>query len=246
MRLIAILLVLSSGVVAMPAEVAFEQTIHIRAPIERVWQALVTPEEVARYSLCPLREVGEVGEPIVYGTPGEAMITGTVQERTPGQVLRHSFRFVSEAGTDEDPETVVTYTIEPGEAPEVAVLTLRHSGFAAENQTYANVTGGWPFILSNLKTLLETGRPLYAQAPAEGGYLEEMATKADAIVRLGESDAAAAARQAAQLMQEMCAFVAGLEAAGTAPEAVQAMLDPVGGRMGAAFALMASDGEAAP
>ena len=44
---------------------------------------------------------------------------------------------------------------------EVCKLTVVHDAFAAgETATYRMVSRGWPFVLSNLKTLLETGEPL--------------------------------------------------------------------------------------
>ena len=39
-------------------------------------------------------------------------------------------------------------------------LTVVHDGFAGETATSKQVGGGIPFILSGLKTLLETGEPL--------------------------------------------------------------------------------------
>ena len=37
-------------------------------------------------------------------------------------------------------------------------LTVTHTGFKSEDQTFADVTGGWPVILSSLKSVLETGK----------------------------------------------------------------------------------------
>lgn len=73
----------------------------------------------------------------------------------------------------------------------------------------------------------------------DDSYLQELATEADEIAALAASDAAAARTRALDLNGRMCAFVAGLEAAGTQPEAIQAAIDPVGERLGSAFALMA-------
>jgi hypothetical protein len=38
-----------------------------------------------------------------------------------------------------------------------------HDGFASETRTFNQIAGGMPFILSGLKTLLETGQPLVGQ-----------------------------------------------------------------------------------
>ena len=41
-------------------------------------------------------------------------------------------------------------------------MTVIHDGFASRTATYDQVVGGWPFIASGLKTLLETGEALSA------------------------------------------------------------------------------------
>ncbi len=45
-------------------------------------------------------------------------------------------------------------------------LTVVHDGFEGETNTFGQVTGGVPYILSGLKTLLETGEPLQVAAGA--------------------------------------------------------------------------------
>jgi hypothetical protein len=42
-------------------------------------------------------------------------------------------------------------------------LTRDHDGFASETRTLNSVASRMPFILSGLKTLLETGEPLMRQ-----------------------------------------------------------------------------------
>jgi hypothetical protein len=42
----------------------------------------------------------------------------------------------------------------------VTFKSRTHGGFAAEAATFRQVAGGMPYILSGLKTLLETGKPL--------------------------------------------------------------------------------------
>jgi hypothetical protein len=50
-------------------------------------------------------------------------------------------------------------------------LTCTHDGFEGETGTYRSVAGGWPLIVSGLKTLLETGELL--TTPASLMYLRE-------------------------------------------------------------------------
>ena len=70
-------------------------------------------------------------------------------------------------------------------------------------------------------------------------YLHQLAASADAIVAITATDPAAAKAKAAMLQEKMCAYVAGLEAAGLGPAAIQGHIDLVGDRLGAAFALLA-------
>ena len=56
-----------------------------------------------------------------------------------------------------DAPTRVTWEIKD-EMPGVSRLTVTHHGLVADTTTLEQVAGGWPFILSGLKTLLETGK----------------------------------------------------------------------------------------
>jgi uncharacterized protein YndB with AHSA1/START domain len=58
----------------------------------------------------------------------------------------------------QEPRSKVTFEIEP--AGVNVKLTLRHDGFSADSIVRESVSDGWPYVLANLKTLLETGEPL--------------------------------------------------------------------------------------
>jgi hypothetical protein len=53
----------------------------------------------------------------------------------------------------------VTWEIEPQEGG-VTKLTVVHDRLEASPKTAESVAGGWSYVLSGLKTLLETGEPL--------------------------------------------------------------------------------------
>jgi uncharacterized protein YndB with AHSA1/START domain/DNA-binding transcriptional ArsR family regulator len=59
--------------------------------------------------------------------------------------------------------STVTFTIEPYQ--EIVRVTVRHDDIASD-EDLAAVSAGWPAVLANLKSLLETGHPL-PQAPWE-------------------------------------------------------------------------------
>jgi uncharacterized protein YndB with AHSA1/START domain len=57
-----------------------------------------------------------------------------------------------------EPRSKVTFEIEP--LGELVKLTVVHDGFEPESLVAPMVSQGWPRVLSNLKTLLETGDTL--------------------------------------------------------------------------------------
>ena len=56
----------------------------------------------------------------------------------------------------------MTFEIEP--FGETVKLTVVHDGFAAGSTMREMVSSGWPHLLSDLKTLLETGATLATSA----------------------------------------------------------------------------------
>ena len=101
---------------------------------------------------------------------GIADVIGTVLEAEPSRRLVITFD-----GPDErrDPPSRVTFEIEPYE--EIIRLTVAHEDIADEANYKHRVSKGWPAVLANLKSLLETGHAL-PQPPwemyAEKGSLD--------------------------------------------------------------------------
>jgi Activator of Hsp90 ATPase homolog 1-like protein len=57
-----------------------------------------------------------------------------------------------------EPATKVAFTIEP--YGNLVKLTVTHEGFVGGSKLLGAVSTGWPAILSGLKSMLETGKPL--------------------------------------------------------------------------------------
>ena len=55
----------------------------------------------------------------------------------------------------------MTFELAP-RGPAVA-LTITHDDFEVGSKSYEGIPNGWPGILSNLKSLLETGKPLFTK-----------------------------------------------------------------------------------
>lgn len=133
----------------------FHYTILIAKPAKDVWSALTEKKTINQYYMAPVHTLElKKGGKISYGGDAE-LIMGRITELEAPKTLVHTFKF---AGSD-DPETRVTYEIKPmGDL--MCSLTISHTGFQTENQTFADITGGWPVIASSLKTFLETGQGL--------------------------------------------------------------------------------------
>jgi uncharacterized protein YndB with AHSA1/START domain len=125
-----------------------------------VWEGITSSKFTTQYYYSSTVESDwKPGSTMVYRTDGEPHILGEVIESDPPHKLVTTFaaKWGEEVAADEP--TRLTWEIEPA-GPGVTKLTVLHEGFDGETATYREISGGWPLILSGLKTLLETGRPL--------------------------------------------------------------------------------------
>jgi uncharacterized protein YndB with AHSA1/START domain len=88
-------------------------------------------------------------------------VRGEVAEADPPRRLVHSFekRWDDEGA---EPPSRVTWEIE--QEGDTCRVTVVHDGLTAGGALERSISEGWPFILSGLKTLLETGEPLVVDA----------------------------------------------------------------------------------
>ena len=140
-----------------PMEKVFE--IYIKTTPERLWEAITDPEIRAKYNFgAAVHTDWKVGSRIEMGAPDAGFVLGEGQvlEADPPRRLVHTMTaFFSEEAKAEG-ETRVAWDIEP--VGDSCRLTITHDQMreGANNQIY----GGWPMILSGLKTWLETGELL--------------------------------------------------------------------------------------
>lgn len=138
--------------------------IAVRADAEQVFGALTDGQQTPAYYYGFEAEFDlAAGRPYRYVAGGADVITGTVLAVDPGRSLRTSFNGAWTPDVAALAESTVTYTLSdpPMPAPGVTVLTLEHEGLP-DGETAAGIEIGWVLILSGLKTLLETERPLIA------------------------------------------------------------------------------------
>jgi len=139
--------------------------VYIAATPERVWQALTDSELTKLYYYGSAVESDwKPGSPLIYRNPdGTEAIQCEIVEADAPRRLVHTFFF---PGSNESPSRC-TWTIQPrGEA---TLLVLTHDEFDSETTTFKSVAHGWVSILSGMKTLLETGKPLEISHPVAEG-----------------------------------------------------------------------------
>jgi uncharacterized protein YndB with AHSA1/START domain len=129
-----------------------------------VWEALTDAELTALYwghSNVSDWQAGSAWEHRRTDGSGIADVVGTVVESDPPRRLVTTW--TDPQGADGAEPSQVTFDVEP--YGEIVRLTVTHENLSDEAERQA-ASAGWAAVLSNLKSLLETGRPL-PQAPWE-------------------------------------------------------------------------------
>ena len=135
--------------------------IIIKAPQERVWEAITTSEFTSRYYYgSTLTTDLTVGSPFTYHMPnGSPIVEGEVVTSEPPNRLVHTYHSLWPP-MNEDAPTKVTWELSPMPGG-VTRVTVVHEDFEGETATYKGLQGGgWAWILSNMKTVLETGESM--------------------------------------------------------------------------------------
>lgn len=134
--------------------------IYIKTTKEKLWDALTNPEMTSQYYYgSKIKSNLETGSTIEYILKDEngketAPVSGVIKEIIPYQRLVHTFDFHDQS----DSPSRVAFEIE--ESDMGLKLTVIHDQFEGETTTFKEVGEGWPYILSGLKTVLETGKSL--------------------------------------------------------------------------------------
>ena len=128
---------------------------YIRASADQVWQALTDADLTAKYWVHRNVSDWQPGSPWEHQRidgSGEVDMVGKVLESDPPNRLVFTFAAPG-PDADRDP-SVVTFQIDPHE--DIVRLTVTHENLS-DLEFYNGISTGWPAVLSNLKSLLETG-----------------------------------------------------------------------------------------
>ena len=136
----------------------FVYVTYIRTTAEKLWQALTDTQFAQQYWLHAKPEAEwKVGGAWKITFPdGRVADSGEIAEFDPPRRLAIRWRHQLKAEYKEEGWSLCTMDLEPAEGGAMK-LTVTHS-MARENSGFIGaVSNGWPQILSNLKSLLETG-----------------------------------------------------------------------------------------
>ncbi len=131
-------------------------TTYINATAEQVWNAMTSADLTARFWGHAQISDWKVGSRVDHvRVDGSDLIdaAGTVLEVDPPHRLSFSFGDPAHAEKETGEGAVVTFDVE--QHRDIAKLTLTQSSTSTADRDSAEL--GWPTVIANLKTLLETG-----------------------------------------------------------------------------------------
>jgi uncharacterized protein YndB with AHSA1/START domain len=135
--------------------------IYILTTPDKLWTALTDGETSRKYFFGRRVESDwKVGSPFkMWQQDGTLDVSGKVLEADPPRKLSVTWRVEWIEELRHLPESIVTYQLD--RLGEVVRLTMTEAHpEPIEERFLEGGRRGWPVILSNLKTLMETGRPL--------------------------------------------------------------------------------------
>jgi DNA-binding transcriptional ArsR family regulator/uncharacterized protein YndB with AHSA1/START domain len=156
-----------------PEKPSFVYVTYIRTTPEKLWQALTEPAFTERYWSITFESDWKPGSPMTWKThgleiadPEQVVLESEPYSRLSYMWQTHSrewvetLNFTAEAGERlaAEPRSKVTFEIEP--LDDQVRLTVIHDDLLPGGLTGSMISSGWPRVLANLKTLLETGETL--------------------------------------------------------------------------------------
>ena len=161
---------------------AFVYTTYIKTTPDQLWIALTDPAFTKQYWGVSLLSDWKAGSPVTWLVGDDVTVDGenqVVLESDPPKRLSYTWHaitpeFVAAYAMNEEEwvskavaerRSKVTFDLEP--AGSTVKLTVTHDDFDEGSVVLEGVSGGWPTILSALKTLLETGESLLIEEPGQ-------------------------------------------------------------------------------
>ena len=157
----------------------FVYTTYIKTTPEKLWQALTDPTFTQQYWGLSHETDWKVGSPMDWKM-GDVTMSGPGQqvlEYDPYRRLAYSWHHITpefaqaveltdeqQAKTSAEPLSHATFELEP--VGDQVKLTVIHSGFEPGSEIRTMISNGWPQLISDLKSLVETSPDLNTAAAA--------------------------------------------------------------------------------
>lgn len=135
----------------------FVYVIYIRTTPAKLWQALTEPKFMRQYWFDTIVECGWTkGSPWkMIRADGSVTDSGELLEIDPPRRMLIRWQNEWKAELKAEGPSRCTFELEPVDS--AVKLTITHEIDRPDSELINAVSGGWPRILSNLKSLLETG-----------------------------------------------------------------------------------------
>jgi uncharacterized protein YndB with AHSA1/START domain len=140
----------------------------IRASAQQIWDAIIKPEFTSLYFHgARVETTGEAGTPMRHVAPDGVTVWGdeVILESDPPHRLVVPWRSMYDPEMAAEGPSRVTWLIEDQDGG-VCLLTVTHDQLETSPKTASSVSGiGWLTVICGLKTVVETGQPLF-ETPA--------------------------------------------------------------------------------
>jgi uncharacterized protein YndB with AHSA1/START domain len=144
-------------------DTSFVYVTYIATTPEKLWEALTSSDFTEKYFFgSKIQSDWQEGSSVTYLRNGQVSDHGKILKCEPHRLLSFTWNYVDDKIDREQPSRV-TFELKPMDS--TVKLTLKHENllpadFVDEDDTFEGLNNGWPAILSNLKSLLETGNTL--------------------------------------------------------------------------------------
>lgn len=147
------------------AQSIFVYETYIRSTPEKLWQALTTTELLKRCWMgASIESDWKVGSPWgATSADGTVFDSGEILESVSQKRLVMKWRNEWKPEFKAEGDSHCIYEIEP--VGKAVKFTITHSIERPQSKFIASVTPAWPMVMSNLKSLLETGEVALVDNP---------------------------------------------------------------------------------
>jgi uncharacterized protein YndB with AHSA1/START domain len=148
----------------MGEKLIVENSISIKSPAIRVWDALVNPAQTKKYMFgCEALSDWKPGSPLLWKGSYEGnemvFVKGIIKEIKPGKFLAYT-AIDPNSGIEDKPENYLTVTYELAEGNGQTLLTVTQGDYSQvgdgeKRYQHTLAGGGWQPILEAIRNLVE-------------------------------------------------------------------------------------------